>query len=154
MIRSGFEPETHSLEGCCSIQLSYRTNQKSAEKRAKTRISAAKVLNICETYKFSAYKNLLIHLELGVTVLEEGVNLLGCSDTSVNVGLGCLSTHLLRSREVATLELQELVVGIGHDVGDEFQVLTLLHELDESGLVDNFLTSGIHQHATLLHLAN
>ena len=25
VIRSGFEPETHSLEGCCSIQLSYRT---------------------------------------------------------------------------------------------------------------------------------
>ena len=26
VIRSGFEPETHSLEGCCSIQLSYRTS--------------------------------------------------------------------------------------------------------------------------------
>ena len=25
MIREGFEPSTHSLEGCCSIQLSYRT---------------------------------------------------------------------------------------------------------------------------------
>ena len=25
MIRKGFEPLTHSLEGCCSIQLSYRT---------------------------------------------------------------------------------------------------------------------------------
>ena len=25
MIRAGFEPTTHSLEGCCSIQLSYRT---------------------------------------------------------------------------------------------------------------------------------
>ena len=25
VIRSGFEPETHSLEGCCSIQLSYQT---------------------------------------------------------------------------------------------------------------------------------
>ena len=22
----GFEPKTHSLEGCCSIQLSYQTN--------------------------------------------------------------------------------------------------------------------------------
>ena len=32
VIRSGFEPETHSLEGCCSIQLSYRTARK---KRAK-----------------------------------------------------------------------------------------------------------------------
>ena len=26
VISSGFEPETHSLEGCCSIQLSYETN--------------------------------------------------------------------------------------------------------------------------------
>ncbi len=25
VISSGFEPETHSLEGCCSIQLSYET---------------------------------------------------------------------------------------------------------------------------------
>ena len=25
VIRPGFEPGTHSLEGCCSIQLSYRT---------------------------------------------------------------------------------------------------------------------------------
>ena len=25
VIRVGFEPKTHSLEGCCSIQLSYRT---------------------------------------------------------------------------------------------------------------------------------
>ena len=26
VIRAGFEPTTHSLEGCCSIQLSYRTD--------------------------------------------------------------------------------------------------------------------------------
>jgi hypothetical protein len=25
VIRTGIEPVTHSLEGCCSIQLSYRT---------------------------------------------------------------------------------------------------------------------------------
>jgi hypothetical protein len=25
VIRIGFKPMTHSLEGCCSIQLSYRT---------------------------------------------------------------------------------------------------------------------------------
>ena len=40
---------------------------------------------------------LLIHLELRVAVLEEGVDLLGGCDTSVDVGLGSLSTHLLRS---------------------------------------------------------
>ena len=26
VIRLGLEPKTHSLEGCCSIQLSYQTN--------------------------------------------------------------------------------------------------------------------------------
>ncbi len=26
VIQAGFEPTTHSLEGCCSIQLSYWTN--------------------------------------------------------------------------------------------------------------------------------
>ena len=56
VIRSGFEPETHSLEGCCSIQLSYQTDQNKQPKNGESRISAAKVLNICETYKFSAYK--------------------------------------------------------------------------------------------------
>ena len=30
VIPSGFEPETHSLEGCCSIQLSYGTSILSA----------------------------------------------------------------------------------------------------------------------------
>ena len=66
-------------------------------------------------------------MELGVAILEEGVDLLGSSDTSIDVGLGCLSTHLLRSREVATLELLELVIGIRHDVSNELQVLTLSH---------------------------
>ena len=56
VIRSGFEPETHSLEGCCSIQLSYQTDHKKTAEKRKTQISAAKVLNICENYKFSAYK--------------------------------------------------------------------------------------------------
>ena len=60
VIRSGFEPETHSLEGCCSIQLSYQTDHKRTERRELSRISAAKVLNICETYKFSAYKFYLL----------------------------------------------------------------------------------------------
>ncbi len=27
VIRAGFEPTTRSLEGCCSIQLSYRTGK-------------------------------------------------------------------------------------------------------------------------------
>ncbi len=35
VIRSGFEPETHSLEGCCSIQLSYRTPLRLEERTQK-----------------------------------------------------------------------------------------------------------------------
>ena len=38
---------------------------------------------------------LLVHLELGVAVLKEGVDLLSSCDAGVDVGLGCLSTHLL-----------------------------------------------------------
>ena len=34
VIRLGFEPKTHSLEGCCSIQLSYRTDPWLSEFRA------------------------------------------------------------------------------------------------------------------------
>ena len=32
VIRLGFEPKTHSLEGCCSIQLSYRTDSYTFQK--------------------------------------------------------------------------------------------------------------------------
>ncbi len=35
VIPSGFEPETHSLEGCCSIQLSYGTRTLYAEMRSQ-----------------------------------------------------------------------------------------------------------------------
>ncbi len=35
VIRSGFEPETHSLEGCCSIQLSYQTDHKKSRKSGR-----------------------------------------------------------------------------------------------------------------------
>ena len=41
------------------------------------------------------YGELLVHLELGVAILEEGVDLLGSSDTSVDIGLGCLSPIFL-----------------------------------------------------------
>ena len=35
VIPPGFEPGTHSLEGCCSIQLSYRTMLNLPDIRAK-----------------------------------------------------------------------------------------------------------------------
>ena len=37
VIPSGFEPETHSLEGCCSIQLSYGTSHDFSEIGCKGR---------------------------------------------------------------------------------------------------------------------
>ena len=98
--------------------------------------------------------SLLVHLELGVAVLEEGINLACSSHTSVVVGLSRLCAHLLRCREVAAFELLELVVGIGHDVGDELQVLALLHQLQQFGLVDDLLAGSVHQDAALLHLAH
>ena len=38
VIRLGFEPKTHSLEGCCSIQLSYRTSSTAANVAIKNEI--------------------------------------------------------------------------------------------------------------------
>ena len=40
--------------------------------------------------------SLLVHLEFGVAILEEGVDLLSGCDTGIDVGLGRLGTHLLR----------------------------------------------------------
>ena len=41
VISAGFEPTTHSLEGCCSIQLSYETiPNKAPEERRKQRFEA------------------------------------------------------------------------------------------------------------------
>ena len=48
VIRSGFEPETHSLEGCCSIQLSYQTIP---FRGAKVRISEQKTKRILSFFE-------------------------------------------------------------------------------------------------------
>ncbi len=42
VIRLGFEPKTHSLEGCCSIQLSYRTALLNAAAKISLNLSFAK----------------------------------------------------------------------------------------------------------------
>ena len=46
MIPPGFEPGTHSLEGCCSIQLSYGTN-------GMLNISKADLLSRCKDTPFA-----------------------------------------------------------------------------------------------------
>ena len=43
VIRSGFEPETHSLEGYCSIQLSYQTKPMQPILAAELKNSGAKL---------------------------------------------------------------------------------------------------------------
>ena len=74
---------------------------------------------------------LFVHLEFGAAILEEFADLVGSGDTGVDVGLFGLGTHLLGGGEVAALESLELGIGIGHDVGDEFQVLALFHQLQQ-----------------------
>ena len=46
VIRSGFEPETHSLEGCCSIQLSYQTIKSGAKLNKNWEIAKFYTLNL------------------------------------------------------------------------------------------------------------
>ena len=55
VIRLGFEPKTHSLEGCCSIQLSYRTDPYVflAEKFALCPKEGAKIVIIFGYAKFT-----------------------------------------------------------------------------------------------------
>ena len=55
VIPSGFEPETHSLEGCCSIQLSYGTNLVIIK-------SAAKVYIFLDITKFPTNNYFLLSL--------------------------------------------------------------------------------------------
>ena len=50
--RLGFEPKTHSLEGCCSIQLSYQ---------AIDRFAGAKIRNIFKYVGDLGEKNALPH---------------------------------------------------------------------------------------------
>ena len=52
MIRAGFEPTTHSLEGCCSIQLSYRTLYSVIKNNARR---TAKFLFFLEACKNTAF---------------------------------------------------------------------------------------------------
>ena len=46
VIRSGFEPETHSLEGCCSIQLSYQTRAVRQSGRTECRQADIKATDV------------------------------------------------------------------------------------------------------------
>ena len=92
-------------------------------------------------------------MELRYPVAEEADNLVGGSDASVDVGFGCLGAHLLRRSEVTAFKLGELSICIGLDVRQVLQVLALLHELDETGFVDDFLAGCVDEDAALLQLA-
>ena len=92
-------------------------------------------------------------MEFCATLSEVGIDLLGSSDTGVDVGLGGLCTHLLGSAEIASLKLGKFCVSVGLDVGHKLQVFTLSHEFDEFRLVDHLFASGVHQDTTLAHHA-
>src|SRR5699024_12048839 len=56
VIPSGFEPETHSLEGCCSIQLSYGTISSSrAQSRTPVRNSDRKSTRLNSSHVSISY---------------------------------------------------------------------------------------------------
>ena len=80
--------------------------------------------------------------------------MVGGSDTGVDVGLFGLGTHLFGSGEVTAFESLEFGIGIGHDVGDVFEVGTFGHELEEFGLVDDFLTCAVDEDTTLVHFVD
>ncbi len=93
-------------------------------------------------------------MEALVASLEEIGDLVGSGQASVDVGFFGLCTHLLGRGEVAAFEGFELGVGIGHDVGDVLDVGALGHQLEQFGLVDDFLTGGVDEDATFVHLVH
>ena len=68
VIRAGFEPATHSLEGCCSIQLSYQTKPFSPFYGGKISKRGAKLLLFFEISKFFCYFSCII--EKKVVILQ------------------------------------------------------------------------------------
>ena len=65
MIRSGFEPETHSLEGCCSIQLSYQTlvGMRSQEETRSTSLACRDSSSYPKLTKFGVFFAVFDRLE-------------------------------------------------------------------------------------------
>ena len=68
VIRAGFEPATHSLEGCCSIQLSYQTKPFSPFQGGKISKRGAKLLLFFEISKFFCVFSCII--EKNVVILQ------------------------------------------------------------------------------------
>ena len=68
VIRSGFEPETHSLEGCCSIQLSYQTlvgMRLSHERRLSASLGRPRFLLLTQRVIFTLF-SMFMHAKLPV----------------------------------------------------------------------------------------
>ena len=105
---------------------------------------------------FTSFRmTLFVNLETGVTCGEEVANLAGGGETGVHVGLSCLGTHLLGSREDPQPELLlESLVVVRHHVGDILKVRTLLESLHKSLLVNNFLSGGVDQASAFRHLGD
>ena len=93
-------------------------------------------------------------METLVASLEEISDLVGSSQTSVDVGFFSLGTHLLRCSEVTAFECLEFGIGIWHDVADVLEVGTFSHQFQQTSFVDDFLTGGVDQDATFVHLVD
>ena len=100
---------------------------------------------------FQIPKELFVDLEFGAASSKEVADLVGSSDTGVNVSLFGLSTHLFGSGEVAAFESLELCVCLGHNVADVLEVGALGHQFEQFGLVDDFLTGTVDEDTTLGH---
>ncbi len=88
MIPLGLEPKTHSLEGCCSIQLSYGTSSSVDD------FAGAKVHIFLETAKFSVsksdFKSYVGAVIEGIIPFGEGFSRLEDADIErVVEALGC-----------------------------------------------------------------
>ena len=88
MIRLGFEPRTHSLEGCCSIQLSYQTDllcRRKLRHEPDDRFQCAKLILFLVTTKFMS--NFAAQKSLGI---GNGVRI---PDRAAAVILRCSAPH-------------------------------------------------------------
>lgn len=95
---------------------------------------------------------LLVDAEAVLACGEEGYHLTGGGDAGVDVGLGCLRTHLFRCEEYAvTKTLLYLHSALGGYVGGILEVGTCVEGADESFLVNHLLAGGVDEKSALGH---
>ena len=126
MIRRGFEPRTHSLEGCCSIQLSYRTIHDVFCN------SGAKVVNlfdVCKSFSYLFFFHQVCDevVKVFLQVLHEGCAK-NCGVIVVNyINLCYVFPCVAFQYEIVWWQDAQLVVALLYDIFDD--LVGLLVEL-------------------------